>query len=158
MRISRCFTQYILQLGNICLQQLRIKEDTCMLFSTSRSAQECVSFIIRHTNNTGTSREKIRIMHTVLVNHANSDERLWLFVVIFPAPEWKIAKSYWQHAGTGISSRYAEACLRLLSDHNTFSDIRDDLGTVTRQFHPHRSSSLIISTLNAGTIISARAN
>lgn len=100
-----------------------------MLFSTSRAAEECVSFILRHTTNTGTSREKLRIIHTPL---ANIEDGLCLYIVIFPSHEWRFAKLFWQHAGMGISSRYAEACLRLLSYHNALPEIRGDLYSVMR--------------------------
>jgi cystathionine gamma-synthase len=38
-----------------------------------------------------------------------------LHVVLFPSNYFHIAKQFWQHAGTGISSRLAEQCLSFLS-------------------------------------------
>jgi hypothetical protein len=129
-----------------------------MLFSTCRAAEECVSFIICHSNSAATSRGKVRTMHTVLTDsdHASGSDRLYLFVVIFPSYEWKNAKLYWQHAGSGISSRYAEACLRSHSSRTTFSDICDGL-CVTKLSFP---SWVIFDNLclNTGAVNSTQAN
>ena len=38
-----------------------------------------------------------------------------IHITLFPASHWPLAKSFWQHTGTGISSRFAEHCLRLLN-------------------------------------------
>ncbi|KAE8225528.1 hypothetical protein CF319_g1731 [Tilletia indica] len=40
--------------------------------------------------------------------------RLDLYVVLFPAEHFGLFKAFWQHAGFGISSRYAERCLSYL--------------------------------------------
>lgn len=37
-----------------------------------------------------------------------------LHIVLFPAEHARLAKSYWQHTGNGISSRLAEYCLSLV--------------------------------------------
>lgn len=39
-----------------------------------------------------------------------------LYIVLFPADAFPIAKQFWQHAGLGISSRLAEHCLSMLPD------------------------------------------
>jgi cystathionine gamma-synthase len=41
---------------------------------------------------------------------------LELHIVFFPAEIFSIAKQFWQHTGTGISSRLAERCLSMLPD------------------------------------------
>ena len=38
-----------------------------------------------------------------------------LYAVFFGPEFWKIAKSFWQHAGMGISSRYADMILGRLA-------------------------------------------
>lgn len=39
-----------------------------------------------------------------------------LYIVLFPASAFPLAKSYWQHTGDGISSRLAEHCLSILEE------------------------------------------
>ena len=39
-----------------------------------------------------------------------------LHIVLFPADAFPLARQCWQHAGMGISSRYAEHCLSLMAD------------------------------------------
>lgn len=39
--------------------------------------------------------------------------------MLFPPQSWKLAKSCWQHAGMGVSSRYAERCFTLLDQPKT---------------------------------------
>jgi cystathionine gamma-synthase len=34
-----------------------------------------------------------------------------LYMILFPIEEFSLAKQFWQHTGTGISSRFAEYCL-----------------------------------------------
>lgn len=38
-----------------------------------------------------------------------------LHIVLFGPSYWKHGKAFWQHTGTGISSRFADHCLRLLA-------------------------------------------
>lgn len=42
-----------------------------------------------------------------------------LYIVLFSSSYWKHAKAFWQHTGMGISSRFADHCLRLLATQNT---------------------------------------
>jgi cystathionine gamma-synthase len=39
-----------------------------------------------------------------------------LYIVFFPANAFPLAKLFWQHAGMGISSRFADHCLAILSE------------------------------------------
>lgn len=45
-----------------------------------------------------------------------NDSLVDLHIVLFPSDDFPIAKQFWQHAGSGISSRLAEHCLGLLPD------------------------------------------
>jgi cystathionine gamma-synthase len=41
-----------------------------------------------------------------------------LHILLFGSPYWKHGKAFWQHTGAGISSRFADHCLRLLAAQN----------------------------------------
>jgi cystathionine gamma-synthase len=76
-----------------------------MLFPCARPAGECKTYLIRHV-------DFPEVTHTdFTVNKFELDNGLELHVVFFPSQAWKVAKSFWQHAGMGVSSRYAEAYL-----------------------------------------------
>ncbi|CAG7849833.1 Probable cystathionine gamma-synthase; AltName: Full=O-succinylhomoserine (thiol)-lyase [Serendipita indica DSM 11827] len=45
-----------------------------------------------------------------------------LHIVLFKQEQWGLAKAFWQHTGTGISSRLAEHCLQLLEQQTMSKD------------------------------------
>jgi len=78
-----------------------------MLFPTSRAANECRAYITRRQ---AIREEASRVIVKVI---QDSENHLAIHVAFFPPELWKLAKSFWQHTGMGISSRYAEACLSI---------------------------------------------
>jgi cystathionine gamma-synthase len=52
---------------------------------------------------------------SISARESETPEYIELYVVFFPSDLARLAKSFWQHTGTGISSRMAEYCLSVLS-------------------------------------------
>jgi cystathionine gamma-synthase len=91
-----------------------VPDKLCMLFPTRRTARECALFLERYMVKSGHGKD-VAVLSVVLHIPDQTVDDHQLHAVIFPPAGWKLAKSCWQHAGMGISSRYAEACLSLLS-------------------------------------------
>ncbi|KDQ51407.1 hypothetical protein JAAARDRAFT_534542 [Jaapia argillacea MUCL 33604] len=110
----------IQRLVSECLKRLGVEEGEWngMLFPTSRIANEGVSFITKYALHPATTTKltpnAIRHVPILLGTDGRLRDGMELHLVIFPVGEWKIAKQFWQHAGMGISSRYADVCLGIL--------------------------------------------
>lgn len=98
-----------------------------MLFPSQKIADQCRSFIQTRSLQYGTP-VTARLIHFSIcpedklnqgpcVNEDTaplSSAPASLHIVLFPEDAFSIAKEFWQHTGTGISSRLAEHCLALL--------------------------------------------
>jgi cystathionine gamma-synthase len=88
-----------------------------MVFPSSNYALSCREFITRMSPSPSPC---VRIVHFFICPGAENgikEDRTSsgdLYITFFPASHWPLSKSFWQHTGTGISSRFAEYCLRLL--------------------------------------------
>lgn len=59
----------------------------------------------------------MRIAHFLIRPESNqSGEDAELHIILFPASAFPFAKSFWQHTGLGVSSRFAEYCLSMLPE------------------------------------------
>ena len=82
-----------------------------MLFPTVRTSNECLRHIKKHAPE-DQDTSGIAVVHFELKPSEDVHEDIYgLHAVLFPPELWKIAKSFWQNAGMGISSRYAESIL-----------------------------------------------
>ncbi|KAE8187210.1 hypothetical protein A4X06_0g7056 [Tilletia controversa] len=113
-------------------------EENAFLFPTATIARTCRSFIqdqLQRTNEDGPVVD-VRIVQYRCTGLATdvtdplaaaaaasssssssstqAPSRLDVFVVLFPAQHFPLAKAFWQHTGLGISSRFAERCLSYL--------------------------------------------
>lgn len=85
-----------------------------LLFPTARIAGECIAYLASHS---GSSEPYTYQAHTVYLPLTSCRQPIFgrhhleLHVVTYPLEIRKLAKSFWQHTGMGISSRYAEVCL-----------------------------------------------
>lgn len=86
------------------------------LFPTYHAAYECVLYLQRHalppsssTCDFGVWITRIPLDHHIRTTVAQ--DILEVYIVPFPPDLKKLGKSFWQHTGMGITSRYAEACL-----------------------------------------------
>lgn len=53
--------------------------------------------------------------NAISASEPETPSHIEFYVVFFPPDLARLAKSFWQHTGTGISSRMAEYCLAILS-------------------------------------------
>lgn len=60
-----------------------------------------------------------------------SSAPVYLYIVLFPASAFPLAKAFWQHTGDGISSRLAEHSLRILAEMGRVGDDTPSPGTRT---------------------------
>ncbi|KAK0531172.1 Cystathionine gamma-synthase [Tilletia horrida] len=102
--------------------------ERAFLYPTAAIARRCRAFIQDQLQRAKQDANvEIRIVHyrctgvATDVTELGSDlaasskgGRLDVFVVLFPAQHFPLAKAFWQHAGFGISSRFAERCLSYL--------------------------------------------
>ena len=109
--------------------------EVCMLFPTSQHASQCRDFVrAMEAKRTGVAEPiPIRIVRFCVLAHkaldastpssvrtsatSDADTPILLYIVLYPEPLFPLAKSFWQHTGTGISSRLADECLRIIA-HN----------------------------------------
>jgi cystathionine gamma-synthase len=99
-----------------------------MLTSTSNNANECRSFITQRATVEQGRSISVRLVQFVVGPTDGPVEPdspppspvttdiITLHVVVFPVDAFPIAKMFWQHTGTGISSRLAERCLTTLGE------------------------------------------
>ncbi|KAF2085326.1 cystathionine gamma-synthase-like protein [Saccharata proteae CBS 121410] len=86
-----------------------LPHETAMLFPTHACASRCVDFFRQQAPELGPNH--VRIVDFVPdPNHRHPEERVLprVSAVLFPKDRFKIAKTFWQHSGDGISSRRAE--------------------------------------------------
>lgn len=108
----------------MCLQAIQNGSDKAMLFPTLRAGEECVKYMARLADEHNTP-SNLRIAPFVVQGHHNAlrreryELRMEVVAVIFPPELWKLAKSFWQNTGMGISSRYAERIIGLIREGNS---------------------------------------
>lgn len=101
-----------------------------MLFPTYRAAEECFRYMMRFSNQDLSST--ISIVRFVVQGSIKSlqenrgDVVMEVDAVIFSPDLWKLAKSFWQNAGMGVSSRYASRILELIQEGNSLSQQPSD--------------------------------
>jgi len=89
-----------------------------MIFPSAQYASYCENYL-KGCGKTQDSHIKTVIvgspslhMSTCLFKKQTDWAKLELYVVLYPSQIFPLAKSFWQHTGFGISSRYAEHCLK----------------------------------------------
>lgn len=113
-----------LQLAAICLQKFGLPSELCLLLPTPLIAQQCRFFM---QSQSMPDPVPVRIVEFVICPTAISttfdpsaspadEPSETIQIVLFPKDAWKFAKAFWQHTGSGISSRRAERGLRLLGE------------------------------------------
>lgn len=93
-----------------------------MLFPSNAYAIACRDFIIRQDASAAPRIAQFFIYPDGATAKQPNDAGMaitsrcgCLHIVLFGSPHWQHAKAFWQHTGAGISSRFAEHCLRLLA-------------------------------------------
>ncbi|TPX40238.1 hypothetical protein SeLEV6574_g06728 [Synchytrium endobioticum] len=104
----------------VCEKRFAKAEESCIVFPCRRAAEECRDFI--------TSREALEPPHRIRLAEldlttpdatralALAAIPARLHIVTFPTTCAAAAKQFWQHAGEGVSSRFAQHALRVLED------------------------------------------
>jgi len=115
----------ILELADIILKDLDVTGKLSHLFPTTHAAAECAAFIQRYASPFCKHPTDVGVAHFPLDDKTRElagRDQLAVYAVIFPPELKKLAKSYWTHTGTGITSRYAEACLANIGNRRVRSD------------------------------------
>ncbi|KAF2685788.1 cystathionine gamma-synthase [Lentithecium fluviatile CBS 122367] len=89
--------------------------ERALLFPSPATAARCKSFFATQAP---ALSQQVRIVDLVPLSEKARAEELALIspkisAVLFPEEHFKIAKTFWQHSGDGVSSRRAEYCLSL---------------------------------------------
>ncbi|KAG8820502.1 hypothetical protein FRC19_008808 [Serendipita sp. 401] len=106
----------IQQLAAICEQKFGVAHEKAMVFPSETFAKACRDFITRMD----TSASARIVQFFICPRDADRKPSTYsvpscdLHIVLFNEAHWSHAKAFWQHTGSGISSRQGEYCLRLL--------------------------------------------
>ncbi|KAI8612150.1 pyridoxal phosphate-dependent transferase [Chytriomyces sp. MP71] len=105
--------------------------EKCLVFPSARTASECRAFVRLWLKRPDAGIDpslatSLRVIEFAVrpIHQDNSPaaidpttalhQNVFAHIILFPAPLAHVVKMYWQHAGEGISSRFAEHCLRVL--------------------------------------------
>ncbi|KAI9654992.1 MAG: hypothetical protein M1829_000710, partial [Trizodia sp. TS-e1964] len=101
------FHEYIQKLGNTIISKHGKSWEQALLFPSLKIASQCALHF--YSQEPLLSRDKLRL---IMISPKTMEEfhlaKPTFFAIIYPRDHHKIAKSFWQHAGQGISSRQAE--------------------------------------------------
>jgi cystathionine gamma-synthase len=115
------FHPLVKELIAFCIERFATMKESCLVFNSRLACSECRQFMHKF-NETA----QIRIVELSVTPHVSSiveksDMTLQdnhshsiIYSLLFPVGMAPIAKHFWQHTGQGVSSRYAEHCLRML--------------------------------------------
>ena len=108
------FTMPVKQLMMYSARRFGTAEVTeCMIFPTRTAAEDCRKFIEKRLSSLNVRIAELCITpHSRMLDHDNSCPTI--YIVLFNEDARSIAKQFWQHSGEGVSSRFAEHCLRCL--------------------------------------------
>lgn len=96
-----------------------MSDESVLILNSRRATKGCKLFLSRATT-------KVRLVEFQITkqistdasqknDHTTEEQRTFkpdvLFIIIFPTKFKSVAKEFWQHTGSGISSRFAEYCL-----------------------------------------------
>ncbi|KAI8062381.1 pyridoxal phosphate-dependent transferase [Gongronella butleri] len=87
-----------------------------MLFPSRKIAEQCRSFMKQYYTPAHERTGLVRIAECDIapLDATSELQTVHIFIVLFPADAFSVAKQFWQHAGDIVSSRLAEYGLRIL--------------------------------------------
>lgn len=144
------------QLARICEQKFGVAGEQCLLYPTSKTADHCRAFLLDQPSHSG-SPPLVRLKRYLIFPEQKQEFEpdasrckpaprfAELYIVLFPADTFPLARQCWQHTGMGISSRYAEYCLSLMPEEPSspiVTQLIDD--------HEHDSSEAKIPSIKTG--------
>lgn len=117
-------------------------DEKCLIFPCDSYAKACRDFM-----NSMDSKPSIRIVQFFICPNEKEGKPVntavrsgELHIALFPAAQWSQAKSFWQHTGMGISSRFADHCLGLLEKQKPSLEPHSPSLTSTKGRNRHYSS------------------
>ncbi|KIJ25628.1 hypothetical protein M422DRAFT_273385 [Sphaerobolus stellatus SS14] len=113
----------IQKLSAICEAKFGLQNEQCMLFPKAYIANRCRDFMIARSIEPSTPLAVRLVQWIIHADETSSSigHEIELHIVLFPSDAYPIAKQFWQHAGLGISSRMAVACLSVLEEQGEIS-------------------------------------
>ncbi|KAI0760657.1 pyridoxal phosphate-dependent transferase [Fomes fomentarius] len=106
------------KLEKVCEQKFGAPGERCLLFPSRKLAEQCRAFVTDLSTQAG-SPIPIHLAHFTISAASNGDHSIpdeELHIVLFPETASELAKEFWMHTGTGISSRRAVRCQLLLGE------------------------------------------
>lgn len=93
-------------------------DEQAMLFPTHATAARCQDFILRQAPEL--NGQQVRVVDLVPRSEKERSQEFDIIsprisAVLFPGSHFKLAKTFWQHSGEGVSSRRAEYCQSLFA-------------------------------------------
>ncbi|KAJ3273908.1 hypothetical protein HDV01_003739 [Terramyces sp. JEL0728] len=98
------------RLFQYCLDRFGKDEESLLILNSREATNECRTFMRRRI----TEQAKIHLVELVATSNVQSVYSFStpkIYIILFPSKYSKVAKEFWQHTGTGITSRFAEYCL-----------------------------------------------
>ena len=92
--------------------------EQALLFPSHRLARECMMFIQQQDQSTRSNRTWVLDLDLPTGDDQapSPGSALRVSATLFPQAQFKLAKTFWQHTGEGISSRRADYCYRLFQE------------------------------------------
>lgn len=151
----------ILKLAKICQQAHALTDqEACILFPSERSANLCREFVADQARiqsppdsaHQPPKRSRLVRFEASSANSSNSnrsshpDFQSRVFVLFLPdQTSYGLARTFWQHTGLGISSRFAERMLRLLGSCPVRELSRHPITSLTHDSIPSLTNSSSIA-------------
>ncbi|KAJ4348224.1 Cystathionine gamma-synthase [Didymosphaeria variabile] len=137
-------------------------DDQAMLFPTSAIAGRCRDFFLRQAPEL--DAQQLQVIDLVPTSEKARSEEFSVIsprvsAVLFPGFHFKVAKTFWQHSGEGVSSRRAEYC-ESLYDEGLLVDSKEteDVPKVCKGPRRYRQKTSIDLTGSNGHSIGSEKN
>ncbi|KAH9836087.1 PLP-dependent transferase [Rhodofomes roseus] len=108
----------IQKLATICEQKFGTHGERCLLCPTRKVAEACRAFMVDRSSSTG-SAVPVRLVQFLICPEDDVEtlsQCIELHIALFPGDAFPLAKQFWQHTGSCVSSRRAERCLAMLGE------------------------------------------
>jgi cystathionine gamma-synthase len=118
------------ELARISEEKFGSLGERCLLFPSNKIAASCRAFLLDRSRVLGLNPTRVRLIQFLICAQDRGPDSIpspispqpspctqypELHIVLFPADIFPLAKEFWQHTGTGISSRLADFCLSALN-------------------------------------------
>ncbi|KAJ3260007.1 hypothetical protein HK103_001517 [Boothiomyces macroporosus] len=104
------FHPLIKQLFQYCLDRFGKENESLLVLNSRQATAECRAFMKCRIKEPAYIH-LVELVATSNVQSVYSFSTPKIYIILFPSVYAKVAKEFWQHTGTGITSRFAEYCL-----------------------------------------------